>query len=270
MAKITGIEGQPLDHVTAQVDAGARFVVFEYVFSILVMTFRRRTDIFFVPAGRSAKDLASEANTITLMLGWWGIPWGPIWSFAALARNAQGGHDVTAEVMAHLGAAAPRRASPEHLSRHCLACLSRWKNDPQDTPRVARLARQSGVAAEDLEVLLDQVDVFAIECAVRRILGASDSVKEGLTAFATALEREFGFGLADYNRFEAAVRAAAYWSDEPWHYLVLDELASAVATSAFETAKILSIQPEGLDAVAGRFCDHLNDTETSLLGLSAE
>jgi hypothetical protein len=210
------------------------------------------------------------ADTTTLLLGWWGFPWGPIWSFAALARNAQGGHDVTAEVMAQLGVAAPRRASPDHLSGRCLDCLSGWKKDPADNPRVAELARQSGVGAEDLEVLLDQVDVFAIECAVRRSLGASAMVKDGLIVFATALEREFDFRLADYNRFEAAVRAVAKPTDETWRYIPLDTLAKAVATSAFQTANVLGVQPYVLEAVAERFLDHMCDMEPALLGLSAE
>ncbi len=36
------------------------------------------------------------ACTLTsLVLGWWGIPWGPIWTIAAVARNLRGGHKTT-------------------------------------------------------------------------------------------------------------------------------------------------------------------------------
>ena len=194
---------------------------------------------------------------------------GPIRSFGALACNAGGGHDVTAEVMADLGAA-PRRARLDDFMDRCLVPLSSWKNDPADNERVAELARLSGVGAEDLEVLLDQVDVFAIECAVRQSLGASALAKEGLIQFATALEREFDFRLADYNRFEAAVRAAAKPADETWRDLPLDALAMAVATSAFRTANHHGVDPRGLEAVAERFLDHLVDMEPALLGFSAE
>jgi hypothetical protein len=35
---------------------------------------------------------------LTLVMGWWGIPWGPIRSVQSLWTNLKGGVDVTAEV----------------------------------------------------------------------------------------------------------------------------------------------------------------------------
>jgi hypothetical protein len=37
---------------------------------------------------------------LTIVLGWWGIPWGPVYSIQSLVVNLKGGKDVTAEVMA--------------------------------------------------------------------------------------------------------------------------------------------------------------------------
>jgi len=39
---------------------------------------------------------------LSLVLGWWGIPWGPIYTVQSLWVNAQGGRDVTREVAAAL------------------------------------------------------------------------------------------------------------------------------------------------------------------------
>ncbi|MEK6221702.1 MAG: hypothetical protein N2D54_05595 [Chloroflexota bacterium] len=36
---------------------------------------------------------------LTLVLGWWGIPWGPIYRVQAIINNFQGGKDVTTEMM---------------------------------------------------------------------------------------------------------------------------------------------------------------------------
>jgi hypothetical protein len=36
---------------------------------------------------------------ITLGLGWWGIPWGPIYSIGSLFSNLTGGKDMTKEVL---------------------------------------------------------------------------------------------------------------------------------------------------------------------------
>jgi len=33
------------------------------------------------------------------VLGWWGIPWGPIWTISTIVTNLRGGRDVTNEVV---------------------------------------------------------------------------------------------------------------------------------------------------------------------------
>jgi len=42
---------------------------------------------------------------MSLTFGWWGFPWGPIWTIQTLAETFRGGLDVTEEVMAYLEAA---------------------------------------------------------------------------------------------------------------------------------------------------------------------
>jgi hypothetical protein len=37
---------------------------------------------------------------LTILLGWWGIPWGPVYSIQSLVVNLKGGKDVTTEVLA--------------------------------------------------------------------------------------------------------------------------------------------------------------------------
>ena len=39
---------------------------------------------------------------LSLLAGWWGIPWGPIWTIQALVTNLRGGKDVTAEIAGRL------------------------------------------------------------------------------------------------------------------------------------------------------------------------
>ena len=194
---------------------------------------------------------------------------GPMWSLAALARNAQGGHDVTSEVLGQLGAIAPRHASPEYISTRWVQQVMSWKNDSADDNEVAEIARASGLSTEDVELLLDRVDVFAIECAARRGLGTSPLLTEGLVEFATALERRYEFVLADYNRFEALVRADAQPSDATWRNLELDALASSVAACAFRSGNHLGVPAEALRFVADRFRDHLCEAESTLQGLIA-
>lgn len=47
----------------------------------------------------SAANHGLGYSLLTLCLGWWGIPWGPIYSIGSLYTNFTGGKDVTQEVL---------------------------------------------------------------------------------------------------------------------------------------------------------------------------
>lgn len=96
---IQGIEGIPPAELHAQVQRGGKFVVFQYTISILIMTFRRSSDVFYIKPGESAFVKGLPYTILTMFAGWWGIPWGPIYSLTSLATNLGGGKDVTSEVM---------------------------------------------------------------------------------------------------------------------------------------------------------------------------
>lgn len=96
---IKGIDGMSQAEVLAEIDRGGRFVVYQYCFSVLVMTFKRSTDIHFVKAGQSRVTPGLGWTCLTLLTGWWGIPWGPIYSIQSLYTNFSGGRDVTDAVV---------------------------------------------------------------------------------------------------------------------------------------------------------------------------
>jgi hypothetical protein len=98
MAKIQGVSGMSADEVAFELNRGAKFVVYRYCISLLVITMLRSTDIYLVPAGQSRAVKGMPWTLLTLVMGWWGIPWGPIRSVQSLWTNLKGGVDVTAEV----------------------------------------------------------------------------------------------------------------------------------------------------------------------------
>ncbi len=100
--KIQGIEGMSIEQVRFEVQRGGKFVFYHYCISIVVMTFRRSSPVHFIPAGHSSFGKGLPWTFLTLVMGWWGIPWGPIFSVQSLIVNFQGGKDVTKEVMAML------------------------------------------------------------------------------------------------------------------------------------------------------------------------
>lgn len=100
--RVVGIEGMTAGEIEQAVSRGGRFVIHEYCISVVILTFKRGSDIRFVRPGQSAVGRGLDCIATTMFLGWWGIPWGPIFSVMALWTNLRGGRDVTAEVMAVL------------------------------------------------------------------------------------------------------------------------------------------------------------------------
>jgi hypothetical protein len=97
--KIKGLDGMTGDQLNQELQAGGKFVVYQYCISIIVMTFRRSSDIYFVKGHESRQLKGMGYTLVSLVLGWWGIPWGLIHTPAAIATNLGGGKDVTSEVL---------------------------------------------------------------------------------------------------------------------------------------------------------------------------
>jgi len=88
--------------LSAEIARGAKIVVFEYCFSIVVMTFKRPSDPFLVRPGQGTFGMSLPYTLISLCFGWWGFPWGLIYTPMALFTNLGGGRNVTMEVAAQL------------------------------------------------------------------------------------------------------------------------------------------------------------------------
>jgi hypothetical protein len=83
-----------------EVQRGGKFVLYSYCVSLLVVTFKRPSEIYFIRSGESAIGRGMPLTLLTILLGWWGIPWGPVYSIQSLVVNLKGGKDVTTEVLA--------------------------------------------------------------------------------------------------------------------------------------------------------------------------
>ena len=87
--------------------------MFRYTISIVVMTFRRSSPIYWIPAGEGTIGKRWGFSLVNLLLGWWGIPWGPIYTIQSIYTNMTGGKDVTAEVMQSFAAQAYAHSNQE-------------------------------------------------------------------------------------------------------------------------------------------------------------
>jgi hypothetical protein len=99
---IKGIEGMSPGEVKFEVEKGGRFIFYQYCVSALIITIRQPTDIYFVRAGQNHVLKGLPWTLLTLVMGWWGIPWGPIYTVGVLWKNLHGGEDVTSQVLLDL------------------------------------------------------------------------------------------------------------------------------------------------------------------------
>lgn len=97
---LSGTRGKTVRNVAEEAASGGRFVIYPYVFSLLILSFRRNSPITYIPPGRSGAGPAIGWSLVSMTVGWWGIPWGIIFTIGALWRNAAGGIDVTEPVLA--------------------------------------------------------------------------------------------------------------------------------------------------------------------------
>jgi len=100
--RIRGIDDWTLEEVDAELAAGGRFVFYEYCISLIAITLRQQTDVFLVRADELGLVRGLPFTVISLFLGWWGIPWGIIYTPLTLVTNLSGGRDVTPEIRAWL------------------------------------------------------------------------------------------------------------------------------------------------------------------------
>jgi hypothetical protein len=113
--KIQGIAGLSQSEIDFELQRGAKFVLFQYCVSIVILTFKRSSDVYFIRSGESASAKGLPFTLLSLVAGWWGIPWGPIYTVQSVYNNLQGGKDVTQQVRNSLRA--PAAAAPNMVQR---------------------------------------------------------------------------------------------------------------------------------------------------------
>ncbi len=97
--RIIGIEGMSTREINEELTRGGKFVSYQYCISLLFVTFKRNSDIYFVRSYEKAAAKGLGFTALSLLMGWWGIPWGPIHTISCITTNFNGGKNVTSEVL---------------------------------------------------------------------------------------------------------------------------------------------------------------------------
>lgn len=98
---IKNTDGITLNEFYHHLDNGGRVVIYGYCISVIAFTYRLISPPHLIRAGESQAKFKKYYNRLSLIFGWWGFPWGPIYTIDMIKINRKngGGVDVTEEVL---------------------------------------------------------------------------------------------------------------------------------------------------------------------------
>jgi hypothetical protein len=83
--------------------AGERLVFYEYCISLVLISLRRPSAVLRLRPGQRGWYRGLPYTMLTLLCGWWCIPWGFLYTPLCLWTNLSGGRMLTAEEWARHG-----------------------------------------------------------------------------------------------------------------------------------------------------------------------
>ena len=99
---IKNIDGLKVSQIKHLVNQGAKFVIFPYTISFILMTLRRNSDIYFIKPDEGTFKYSCIYVLINFFVGWWSFPWGPIYTIGAMHKHLIGGVNVTQHALNQL------------------------------------------------------------------------------------------------------------------------------------------------------------------------
>ena len=98
--KIKNINGLSAEDLQREVSNGGKFVHYPFTLSLVVVTFKRTSGVYLVRGNENVVKKGLPYTIISVLFGWWGIPFGPKYTLESIRTNMKGGKNVTDEVMA--------------------------------------------------------------------------------------------------------------------------------------------------------------------------
>ncbi len=95
-------EPTSIERVIKQVENGARFVLYYYWLSLLVVTLTRLSPAIWILSDESHKRYRNKYNLLTAIFGWWTIPCGPLGTAESIRSNNKGGFDVSEDIILNI------------------------------------------------------------------------------------------------------------------------------------------------------------------------
>jgi len=102
-----------LNELYKGLEDGGKIVIYGYCISIVAMTFRRISSPHYIEPYERLSKYRLKYNLLSLTFGWWGLPWGPIYTIDMIKINFKngGGLDVTDDILVKLKKKYPQRTN---------------------------------------------------------------------------------------------------------------------------------------------------------------
>lgn len=93
------IEGLTLFEINLLIQQGGRFVIFPHSISKLLTKYKRSSNIYFIRPNENSLKYSLKHFLLSLTIGWWAFPWGPIYTIKSLYYILRGGKDFTHTIL---------------------------------------------------------------------------------------------------------------------------------------------------------------------------
>lgn len=124
---------------------GGRFVTYQWFVPLPIFhPTRRLSKVYYIPSGKNPAAHAWKFNLICLIIGWWGLPWGPIYVLRSIRLNNLGGVDVTEDVYLNINKAS-YEAGRIRIERTAVAFVHPQKSDAKEFRKVFQALIRDGV-----------------------------------------------------------------------------------------------------------------------------
>lgn len=114
--------GVTLENLNQEIENGSRFIIYPYCISIIAVSFPLFSPAILIRKGESTRGYRIYYNLISLLLGWWGLPWGPVQTIKSIVNTTNGGLDVTEDVLLNINPESFEQKEYEYLKTRQFFC----------------------------------------------------------------------------------------------------------------------------------------------------
>lgn len=186
---IVGLENKTNSEIRDILNKGGKIVYFQYTISLLVMTQKNNSPFFYIPPTENTFSYSIKYFLLSLFFGWWGIPWGPIYTIETLFTTLFGGKNITNEVLNSIPEEFKTRAILEDKDINGLDIefltigIQGTVNAPEDNYDVKYVLKLFDVTKEKLPILATTEDYQYTDSRVFYFESSSEKLPYAGTIF---------------------------------------------------------------------------------------